>query len=223
MPKKTQSGQGAATGPAQTRTDALSFRDSLTCSPAVSEQCSSPGGFEEGGASSASKSHSGRGNAPRVTAAARSRQSKRGRGTGAPLNTARRFKSAAESSPITDDDFSAISRGRATASRYDTGSRRALLSSIKESTASAGEKAPGGQTAVVGGGAATLAPAKRALMLTRVSATATQDAMAEEQTQDSAGQASAPALQFQVHCVRCLCACLRSWLTVCVRFCDPAR
>jgi len=142
--------------------------------------------------------------------------SARGRGTA--LNTKKVFKPAASASPLTNDDFSAVSRGRASSSRHDTSSKRALLASINESTASAGEEAPAGQTAMVGAAAAN-APAKRALKSSLGALTATQEALLEEQTQDAAGQAAAPALQFEVLHVRSMRACACLWLMVCMQCC----
>jgi len=212
MPRKKAPCRDTATAPAQT--DAPSLPESQACSPGVSEQCLSPGMGDEGGASSASKTPRGRGRAPRGQALAQVVASSRGRGK--PVNTTHVFKTTA--SPCSDEDFSSVSRGRATSSRQNTSSKRALLQSINESTAPAAVQAHAGQTKKVG--AAVHAPAKRAPHSTVGAATATQEAMLEQQTQDVVGQAAAPDLQFQVLHVRCMRACVCLWLMTFMQCCS---
>ena len=167
-------------------------------SPGVSEPCSSSGMGDDGGAGSASKKPRGRAQTQVVASA-------RGRGKG--VNTKHVFKTTATTtaSPTSDDDFSALSRGRGTKSGQHTGIQRALLQSIDEASAPAAVKAHAGQTTHVG--AAGIPPAKRAPQASVRAATATQEAMLEQQTQDVAGQEAAPCLQFQVLHVRCVCLC----------------
>ena len=111
MPRKKAPSRDAAAAPAQT--DVASLQESHTCSPGVSELCSSPGMGDDVGAASASKKPRGRARTPVVASA---------RGGGKGVNTKHVFKTTATTtaSPMSDDDFNALSRGRGTKSGRHT-------------------------------------------------------------------------------------------------------
>ena len=216
MPLK-KNGAKTAASPSPDKARA-SCRDALTASsPSVSEQWSSPGMEGDAGASSASpaqtaggKQAKGKSAAGRAKLAVVKGTGTTVRGAGKPLTKTRTFRAAEEPSPQIDQDFAELSRGRET-----SGTRRGLMHSINESTASASTHADAGQLAVAA--AAAPAPHKPAPTLSQISATSPEtDSMADLQTQDADGQASAPDMQFQVNGVRCECARLRVWLSVCV-------
>ena len=125
MPRKKAPCRDTAAAPAQT--DAASLQESHTCSPGVSEQCSLPGMGDDGSASSSSKKPRGRGRTPREQALAPVVASARGRGK--PVNTTHVFKTTA--SPCSDEDFSALSKGRATTSRQNTSIKHQACSPAK--------------------------------------------------------------------------------------------
>jgi len=197
MPRKKPSSRAAAAAPAQAEV-AASLQESHMSSPCGSEPFSSPGMGDDSCVGSASKKARGRAQTP-VGAG--------GRGSGKGVNTKHVFQTtrATSASPASDDDFIALLRGRGTKGGRQTGIQRALLQSIDETHAPEAVKAHAGQTTHVGAGG--IAPAKRAPEATVRAATATQEAMLDEQTQDVAGQEAAPCLQFQVLHVRCVCLC----------------
>jgi len=165
-------------------------------SPGGSEPFSSPGMGDDSGAGSASKKAQSR--TPTPVGAG-------GRGRGRGLNTQHVFKTTRKTSasPVSDDDFVDLSRGRGTKGGRPTGVQRALLQPINEAHTPEAVKPHAGQTTHVGAGVS--ARAKRALEATACASTASEEAMLDEMTQDVAGQEAAPCLLFQVLHVRCVC------------------
>ena len=181
----------------------------------MSEQWSSSGVAGDVGASSVSPAQTAAGKqAKGKPAGARAKTSGvQGTGTtvraaGKPRNKSRRFKEAEEPSPQSDQDFAEVSRGRVT-----TGTRRGLMQSINKSSVSASTPAVAGSLAVVAGAAA--APDKRAPTPSQISVdVAAPCSMADMQTQDAHGQASAPDMEFRVNGVACWCVRVHVWLCV---------
>jgi len=175
-----------------------SRRDALTASsPAVSEQWSSPGVASDVGASSVSpaqaaagKQHKGKPAAVRARMSGNQGTDATVRAAGSAINKSRKTKAVQEPSPQSDQDFAELSRGRGTSR-----TRRGLMPSINELGVSASTPAVAGSSAVVAGVAAP--PHKRAQTPSQASVAAP-CSMADMQTQDADGQASAPDMQFRV-------------------------
>jgi len=212
-PKKNVSKTPGSPSPKQARG---SRRDALTASsPAVPEQWSSSGVASDVGASSVSpaqaaagKQHKGKPAAVRARMSGNQGTGATVRAAGSAINKSRKFKAAQEPSPQSDQDFADLSRGRGT-----SGTRRGLMPSINESSVSAGTPAVAGSSAVVAGAAAP--PHKRAPTPSHASVDAAAPcSMADMQTQDADGQASALDMEFRVRGVACWCVRVHVWLCV---------
>ena len=195
MPRKKAPSRAASAAPAQADGDA-SMQDSHMLSPGESETFASPGTGDDSGTGSARKKAQSR--TPTPVGAG-------GRGRGKGLNTRHVFKATptTSASPMSDDDFADVSRGRGTKGGRQTGVQRALLQPIDEAHTPEAVKQLSVQTTHVGAGAS--ARGKRALEATACASTASAEAMLDEMTQDVAGQEAAPCLLFQVLHVRCVC------------------
>ena len=125
-----------------------------------------------------------------------------GKARGRGVNTRHAFRATTtpSKSPMSDNDFAEVLKGRGNKGGRQTTVHRAILQPINE--AHTREAVKPRRTQV---GASASGRGKRALEATTCAATDSAEGMFDDMTQDDAGQAAAPCLQFQVPHVLCVC------------------
>jgi len=188
MPRRKATSRAASPAPAQSDGDS-SMQDSHMQSPQPSETFASPLHSDNSVAGSAGKRDSSRN--PAAGGA-------EGKGRGRGVNTRNRFKATNSESPLSDNDFAEMSKGAGNKGGRRAAVKRSILQPIREAHTPHAVNPDKTHVRASGG-----IRGKSAQDARTSPATESVEGICDENTQDDAGQAAAPFLQFQVTHVLC--------------------